>query len=233
MSNAPARCELIVLDVDESGTIIARDVPEPRIRVDVFGSVSLRLEQSGEDIIDQIERCEPLVWQFRKLGRAHASELSQRHLLNEPVSALISGRRLSPSERLIFRALREDEDDGWLRWIEFSGDGFLEHFKSLIKHWLASNIDWAEVEYFDAGYNGQDMAKLTLQRLPRRVLKVLGVVIVDVTHDGSTCRAARLQKSVVQANEVANLFGLAVRFSQHGNREGASNSKAFAQEFLS
>jgi len=232
MSNSPVTCELIVLDVDESGNIIDRAVPEPRIRVDVFGSVSLRLKQSGEDIIKQIEQCEPLVWHFRELGRARASELSQSHLLNEPVSELIFGPRLSPSERLILRALREDEEDGWLRWIEFSGDGLLEHFKSLIKHWLASDIDWAEVEYFDAGYNGQNMAKLTLQRLPRHVLKALGVVTVDVTHDGSTCRAARLQKTVVQANEVANLIGLAVRFSQHGKRKGASNLKAFAKGVL-
>lgn len=235
MSNAPIQYELTILDVDHNGTITDPTVPEPCTRADVFGSVSLRFTQSCEDLIGEIEQCEPLVWHFRQLGQEHALELSQRLRQVGRGSARMDGPQLSPTERLILRALRDDGDenegDGWQRWIEFSGDTHLEHFKSLVDDWLASDIDWAEEAYFDAGYSGQDVAKRILEDLPMRILKALGVVIVDGEHPGSTYTAAQLRKSVTEANDVAQLLELPIRFAQQAKRQGeAASRETLAQE---
>lgn len=225
MSTTTIPFELTILDVDPNGTITDLTVPEPCTRADVFGSICLQFIHCGEDLISEIEQYEPLVWHFRQLGQAHALELSQRLQPGTRGSARITGARLSPTERLILRALRDDENengsegDGWQRWIEFSGDTHLEHFKSLIDDWLASDIDWAEEAYFGPGYSGQDVAKRLFEDLPMRILKALGVVIVDGEYPGSTYSAAQLRKSVGAANEVAELLELDIRFAQQANCE--------------
>lgn len=69
-------------------------------------------------------------WHYRELGQAHALELSQRLQSGGRGSVQMAGPQLSPTERLILRALRDDRDenehgnecDGWQRWIELSGD---------------------------------------------------------------------------------------------------------------
>ncbi len=168
---------------------------------------------------------------MRQLGQERTLELSQRLQQDGHGSAHMAGPQLSPTERLILRALRDDEDDGWQRWIAFSGDTHLEHFKSLVEDWLASDIDWAEEAYFDAGYSGQDVAKCLLEDLPMRILKALGVVIVDGEYPGSTYSAAQLRKSVGAANEVAELLELDIRFAQQAKRQGeAASPVALAQE---
>lgn len=53
-----------------------------------------------------------------------------------------------------------------------------------------------------------------------RILKALGVVIVDGEYPGSTYSAAQLRKSVTEANDVAQLLELEIRFSQQANHEG-------------
>lgn len=53
-----------------------------------------------------------------------------------------------------------------------------------------------------------------------RVLDALGVVIVNGRYPGSTYSEAQLRKSVPEANEVAQLLKLAIRFSPKAIRQG-------------
>ncbi len=61
MSNAPIQYELTILDVDPNGTVTDLTISEPCTRADIFGSICLQFIHCGEDLITEIEQCEPLV----------------------------------------------------------------------------------------------------------------------------------------------------------------------------
>ena len=96
----------------------------------------------------------------------------------------------------------------------------------MVEAWMASDIDWAEEAHFKPGYSGQHLAKLILEEFPMRVLDALGVVIVDGRHPGSTYSEMQLRKSVPEANEVAQLLKLAIRFSEKAKLQGEVATRA-------
>ena len=202
--------ELTFYGVTPEGVIIVPDIPEPGIRSDVFEQVDLRDVHTCRDLIELIESCQPLEEHFQDLSAAYLHEHAQ---LSSTLDHLVAQRGpRSGAQQLILRALRRYPDGGWRQWIEYSGDAALEEFLQRVRDWLDEDIDWNESEYFDTVWNGQAAALAYFEDLPNVILKALGVRIVDGDVPGSNYRAAELRKELDEANQMAELLELDLRF---------------------
>lgn len=202
--------ELTFYSVTPEGVIIVPDIPEPETRSDVFERVDTRDVHTCQELIGLIESCQPLEQHFLDLSLAYLQEHVQPSSF---VNNLVAQRGpRSGAQQLILRALRRNPDRGWRQWIEYSGDAALEEFLQCVRDWLDEEIDWNESDYFDAVWNGQAAALAHFEDLPNVILKALGVKIVDGDMPGSSYRAAELRKGLDEANQMAELLELDLRF---------------------
>ena len=202
--------ELTFYSVTSEGVIIVPDIPEPKTRSDVFERVDTRDVHTRQELIELIESCPPLEQHFLDLSLAYLRVHAQPSSF---VDNLVAQRgRRSDAQQLILRALRRNPDGGWRQWIEYSGDAALEVFLQQVRDWLDEKIDWNESDYFDAIWNGQAAALAYFEDLPNAILKALGVRIVDGDMPGSSYRAAELRKGLDEANQMAELLELDLRF---------------------
>lgn len=118
----------------------------------------------------------------------------------------------------MLHALRSDALNGWQNWIEFSGDGQLEVFKTIVSDWLAGQIDPSVDHAMAKRHRRHHLALVELENMPLRTLSALGVVIAAGDHADGVNRVALLRKSVIHANEVAQQLGLEIRFVRHCSR---------------
>ena len=219
--------DLTILQVTPSGVIIVPGIAEPHIRADVFERVDPHDVHCCEDLICLVQACQPLSEHMRHLGDLYLSDVYlQDALALKPASRSTPGatqRRTSERkhhldpfalgrQQLIVRMLQREPEEGWKHWIELSGDTLLQDFVQIVHDWLQEDIDWSEYEHFDAIWNGQQAALAYLAELESSTLQALGVRIIDGEYPGSNFCAAKLKKSIAQANEAAHRLGLEFRF---------------------
>lgn len=202
--------ELTYYSVTSHGAIIVPDILEPKIRADVFEQVDLMGVHSRQELILLIDACQPLARHFRDLSLSYLDAHTQAPTFLDKLGAQRSQRLCS--EQLILEVLRRDPEEGWQKWIDYSGDSGLEGFLQSVRDWLHADIDWNECEHFDVMWNGQAAARAYFEDLPCAILKALGVRIIDGDVPGSTYRAAELLKGIDEANEIAELLELDFRF---------------------
>lgn len=131
MSRSAQLNKFVTLVVMPDRTIIQPKPPEPKTRADVYINIRPQFIHSPEDLVDAILTCKPLVEHFRERGQSCALALAQKGSNTGLNRLLTNGAALTPSERLVLQALRSDALNGWQNWIEFSGDGQLEVFKTM------------------------------------------------------------------------------------------------------
>lgn len=218
MSRSAQQNKLLTLAVLSDGTIIQPKPPEPKTRADFYINIRPQLEHSPEDLVDAILTCKPLVEHFRERAQICALELAHKVSHAGLNQLLTNGAALTPSERLVLHALRSDALNGWQNWIEFSGDGQLEVFKTMVRDWLAGPIDLSVDHVMANRHRHHHLALVQLENMHLRTLSALGVVIAAADHADDVNRVALLRKSVTQANQVAQGLGLEIRFVRHSSR---------------
>lgn len=193
-------------------TLVVAGFKEPTIRAEAFDELKPDRVHCADDLVAMIDSCEPLTRHFRWLAWQHL----KNHCTSEGfVDRLTKGQGVrSGAEHLILKALREDEEDGWQRWIEYSGDAALADFLAIVHDWLAAPVDWSEREHFNAIATAQEAALFYFYRLPQMIRKALGVDIVEGDCPGSSYEAAELVKDIELANQVAALLELDIVFQQ-------------------
>ena len=202
--------DLTVFGVDADGVITVPGIPEPKVRADVFQRVNAQDFHTAHDLIRLIKSCEPLAERFRRLSREHLAEQAQPSVF---VENLLAQRGLrSGNQQLILRTLRRNPQEGWRHWIEYTGETALEGFLQHVRDWLEEDIDWSEIEYFDADWNGQAAALVYFDDVPALILRAVGIKIVDGDVPGSNYQAVVLRKGVERANEAARKLDLGFRF---------------------
>ena len=211
--NPPARVApmpepLTFYEVATHRTLTDPKVPTPSVRADVFERVSPGIIRTTDDLISDVNGCRPLASHFSLLAEAHLASIEEEPEDEDSGLGFIARRRLA----FLATALRHDPDSGWRDWVRHEGDPGLGGFKELIEEWLAESIDWDEAEEFDSCWSGQSAALGFFSGLDAEVRKLLGVVIIEGEHPGSSYYAAELQGDILPANEAAQALGLAFRF---------------------
>ena len=191
--------------VDEHGTIIEPDVPEPKTRADVF-DVDLNAS-SPQDLIDSISDCEPLVFRFQQL--ADDERLDLENLLD--CWEIRDDQRPKARVERLAEAL-QDADEGWKQWLLLEGKTGLERFLCLANGWLDEPVSWDESDWFKPGWSGQSAALSFFRDMDSDLLAALGVVIIEGEHPGSSYYAVELRKDVALANVAAEREALPFRF---------------------
>ena len=208
---------LFFYEVSEYGTLCDPGVATPRLRAEVFHSVSPRFIRSTDDLISEVEGCTPLASHFSVLAEHHLESIEAELEDEDGELGFIERRRLA----VLVAALRDDPDNGWRDWVEHEGDAGLAGFKEIIQDWLDDDVKWDEAEWFDSGWSGQSAALGFFSDLDAKVLDALGVVIIEGEHPGSSYYAAELRNEIANANQAAQALGLAFRFRAKGSGAAA------------
>lgn len=193
-------------EVNEWGTITEPDFVQNETWDDIFNICTGHLK-TPDDVINEVNGCQPLINHFQHLADLEKDELSS-DLETEPALGLLRQRHI----RKIVKAIQDDPDDGWQDWIELEGMGGVQRFKEEIEDWLGLPADYDQSEWFPLNYGPQGQAKAFFESLDNDTLSTLGVVIIEGDHPGSTYYAAELRQSIKEANAAAEGLGLPFRF---------------------
>jgi hypothetical protein len=204
-------------EVAEYGTLSDPGVPEPKLRADVFQSLSPGFIRSADDVISEIDGCTPLASHFSILAEEHLASIEAELEDEDSDLGFIKRRRLA----FLAAALQGDPDTGWRDWVAHEGDAGLDGFKEIIQDWLDAPVEWDEAEWFDSGWSGQSAALGFFSDLDAQVCKALGVVIIEGDRPGSSYYAAELRDEIANANQAARTLGLAFRFRAEGGGAAA------------
>lgn len=193
-------------EVNDSGTIVEPDGQEPRIRSDVYESISLAYLNTPDDLIAEIDQYVELRGHVVSLA---ADELEEVESLIEEGAAGLARKRL-----LALQAALQDPDDGWQAWVRLEGVTGLPRFKRVLEDWLAEPVDWSQMELWPRGWGGQGKALTFFEQLARDIRDELDIVIVEGDHPGSSYFVAELRGPIPDANEAAQRLGLPFRFRE-------------------
>ena len=198
-------------DVTEFDTIVDGSVSEPSIRSEVF-DVGTSDRCTVNSLISDIEDCYPLTSYFQQLALNELSE-AQCTLEDDDLDATERARLM----RLVAALDDDDDDEGWAEWIRLEDAASLPRFKKEVQAWLASAIEWGDLQWLPRTAGAQGRAMEFFDSLPFETLKAIGVVIIEGDHPGSTYFAAELSTSIEKANIKAAELELPFRFKQEGS----------------
>ena len=208
---------LFFYEVAEHGTISDPGVPAPKLRSDVFQNISLRFISTPDDLVFEVESCQPLASHFSILAADHLSSIEDELDADDNTLSFVERRRLA----FLAAALQGDPDTGWRDWVAHEGDLGLAGFKEIIQDWLDEDVNWDEAESCDSCWSGQSAALEFFSSLDAEVLDALGVVIIEGDRPGSSYYAAELRGEIANANQAAHALELVFRFQAEGEDAAA------------
>jgi hypothetical protein len=195
-------------EVNEFDTIVDSSIEEPKFRRDVF-DVDTGDHITIAGLIGEIEGCYPLTSHFQQLGMDELAD-AESTLEGTDLSSIEYKRLQKTVEAL------SDEDEGWAAWIRLEGSDGLPKFKAAAHDWLHSPIEWSDYEWFPKYATSQGSAMQFFESMPIDELDLLGVVIIEGDHPGSTYYAAELRQPIEDANAAAEAAGMPFRFRKEG-----------------
>ena len=196
-------------DITELGTIVEGSVSEPTIRSEVF-DVGTSDRCTVNSLISDIEDCCPLTSHFQQLTLNELSE-AQYTLEDDDLNDVERARLVKLVSAL------DDDDEGWAERIRLAGAAGLPRFKKEAQTWLASAIEWGDLQWLPRTAGAQGRALEFFDSLPFETLQAIGVVIIEGDHPGSTYYAAELSTSIEKANIKVAELELPFRFKQEGS----------------
>lgn len=188
-------------EINDYGTIVD-DGPEDNFWSDIF-DIDTKSIKKVNDLIQAIETCLPLQSVFNVIAWDEIDDLKYQ-------AKTATGQALKKIQKKI-EAL-EEYDEPWEPLIEMNGVAGLAASIKKIDEWLQEPVDWGQSEWFprSAGKQGKALSFFSGQSI--ELLDLLGVVIIEGDHPGSSYYAAELRVDIDQANQCAEDLGLPFRF---------------------
>ena len=206
-----------IFEVDENGTLVEADVPEPSVWADVF-DISPEHAKTTQNFIADISGCMPLT---HSLGRMMDDEIESLEYALAHNEQELSPNELSQSQLKseALKKFRDDYEEAWQDWVALEGVAGLPKFKAIVKQWLQEPIDWMQSEWFPLRSGAQGAALGFFESQSYELLNAIGVVIIDGEHPGSSYFAAELRTDVDEANVTAEKLVLPFRFRRPVERQ--------------
>ncbi len=206
---AEAQAHPWFFEVNDHGTLVDADIPEPKVWADVF-DITTTETNSIMNLIREIQACPPL---SSYMDRALDNEIESLEADFDDEDPEPSKKQKALQKKIAaLKGFRDEYEEPWIDWIELEGKSGIAKFNELIDDWLSEPIDWMQSEWFPVRSGPQGMALGFFQDQPCDLLDTLGVVIVEGEHPGSTYYAAELRQDVDEANHKAEALGLPFRF---------------------
>ena len=211
---AKAKEPIIDFDVNSSGTLSLSNFTELESRSEFYDSVSGSWSQSPADLAEAMDECPPLAWAVHSIY----SEIREEIQFDFDAIAGKSGVWVKRSNALKVRldAMPEEPEEGAESWLlTLTNSEFEEQVVPEIEKWFKSPPNWNwEDDYLPKNSTSQGAALEFFQRMDGDDLDVIGVVIIEGEHPGSTYYAAELEVDLDTANKAAAEAGIPVRFNR-------------------
>lgn len=196
-------------DVNDHGTLVDADIPEPQVWADVF-DITTTETNSIKNLIREIHACPPLSSYMDQALDKKIESLEEDFDDEDPEPS--KKQKAFQKKIAALKEFRDEYEEPWIDWIELEGKSGIAKFNELIDDWLSEPIDWMQSEWFPVRSGPQGVALGFFQDQPCDLLDALGVVIVEGEHPGSTYYAAELRQGIDVANRKAEALGLPFRF---------------------
>ncbi len=209
--------------VESYGTLRMANFVEPKIRSEFYDFISSNWSESPAYLSDAMEECQPLAWAVQSIYTEVRDEIqSDLDDISEKIGHL-KKRFAALTARL--KKMPEEPEEGTETWLlSLSTTEFQEHVVPEIEKWFNDPPNWNwEDDYLPRGGTSQGAALEFFHYMASNDLDVIGVVIVEGEHPGSTYYAAELKIDVDAANKAAEDASIPVRFKRD---EELGNEKA-------
>lgn len=208
---AEAQANPWFFEVNENGTLIDADIPEPQVWADVF-DITTSETSDIQSIIREIQACPPLSSFMDRALDKEIESLEEDFDNEEP--ELTKEQKALQKKIATLKEFREEYEEPWQYWIELEGKSGVAKFNELIEDWLTDPIDWMQSDFFPVRSGPQGAALGFFENQSYELLDAIGVVIVDGEHPGSSYYAAELSQDIEKANATAERLGLPFRFKK-------------------
>ncbi len=223
--------------VSDYGTLSSSVCEEPSTRREVW-DLGSGWEESAKDLVDSVCEGEPLAEVLCSSCRDDCDDLEYEaadlesdleHAQDRMDEAVAEGGEaaeecdayeaeiadLRQQLAAIREQIREREDADWYvtsSWLlGLDKEVYKREIVPIVDTWLDEGLDEWDYESGKVA-TGQDFALSYFQCMDRTQLELLGVVIIEGEHPGSSYYAAELRCSVDEANAAARAHGIPVRF---------------------
>lgn len=207
-----AKQPVIDFDVNSSGTLSLSNFTELETRAEFYDSVSGSWSQSPASLAEAMDECPPLAWAVHSIYSGIREEIQFDFDATTGQSGILEKRSNALKARL--NAMPEEPEEGAESWLlTLTNSEFEDHVVPEIEEWFNSSPDWNwEDDYLPKDSTAPGAALQFFQRMDGEHLDVIGVVIVEGDHPGSTYYAAELEIDLETANKAAIKAGIPVRF---------------------
>ena len=212
--SAKDKKSVIDFDVNSSGTLSLSNFTELETRSEFYDSVSASWSQSPGDLAEAMNECPPLAWAVHSIYSAIREEIQFDFDATSGQSKILSKRSNALQARL--DTMPDEPEEGAESWLlTLTNSEFEDHVVPEIEKWFNSPPNWNwEDDYLPKNSTSQGAALEFFQRMDGNDLDLIGVVIVEGEHPGSTYYAAELEVELDTANKAAAEAGIPVRFNR-------------------
>ena len=212
--SAKDKKSVIDFDVNSSGTLSLSNFIELETRSEFYDSVSAYWSQSPGDLAEAMNECPPLAWAVHSIYSGFREEIQFDFDATLGQSRILAKRSNALKARL--NAMPDEPEEGAESWLlTLINSEFEDHVVPEIEKWFNSPPNWNwEDDYLPKNSTSQGAALEFFQRMDANDLDLIGVVIVEGEHPGSTYYAAELEVELDTANKAAAEAGIPVRFNR-------------------